>query len=256
MPLLQDWPTPVTFPKYNYQFTFKPVEMDLDGSDPDNPSLSFKEMFKDLTSNPTLVKTANGYSVKGDGILDKLLETAQLHLDAQFQSNRIKQEGYAESHLQMYLATLQMFQSSIVQFEIERMRLKLQLALENAKMELQLQMAREQNESAERQNSERIDAQAKLVDMQVQSEEQKKHLYRRQIEGFDEDFAQKIFKIQLDSWAVGASIARDSFIGASYTPAAIGKASIDSTYTSIITNQFDTNKYFRALSTIGVDGMP
>ena len=368
MPLTQNWPTPVIYPEYKYKYTFVPAEVDLDGdpNDPNNPPTSFSELFKDVTLNPEIVETDNGYSVKGDGVLDKLMETAQLHLDAQFQSNRIKQENYAEEHLQMYLGTLQMFSASFIQFEIEKMRLKAQVALENKKMELELQIARERNESAERQNTEnndaqdkrhtqsitsqeklaanqiisqeklaanqivsneklaanqitsqegmhtkdiasreklvaneivsreklaaneitsrekmntaqitsqekmntasntsqekqntdRIVAQAALIAMQVKSEEQKMHLYRRQIEGFDEDFAQKVFKTQLDSWAVGASIAKDSFIGTSYTPAAIGKASIDSTYTSIVSRNFNTQEYFRAKSTIGTNGMP
>lgn len=259
MPLEQNWPTPVRYPEYIYHYTYTPVDMDFEGdpNDPNNPPMNFSELFKDLTLNPKIEGSEeNGYHVTGEGIFDKMMETAQLHLKAQYMSNRIRGENYAEEHLQMYLGTLQMFSQSFIQFEIEKMRLKLQLALENKKMELQLQIAREQNESSERQNTERIDAQAALIAMQVKSEEQKVHLYRRQIEGFDEDFKQKILKIQLDSWAVGASIARDSFIGASYTPAAIGKASIDSLYTSLITPEFDNNKYYRAVSTLGHNGMP
>ena len=381
MPLKQTWPSPVTYPKYNYDYKFVPVDIEIGGDDPNDPSstpTSFLELFKDLTINPEITGSdEEGYSVKGEGILDILMETAQLHLDAQWKSNRIKQEQYAEEHLQMYLGTLQMFNASFIQWKIEIERLKVQVALENKRMELELQIARERNEaserqntdnidsqeklaanqivsnekmntaelanrvtinsanitsseklaanqitstekmaaneitskekmntqqitsqesmqtkditskeklaanqivsqeklaanqivsnekistaqntSAEKQNTDRIQAQAALVAMQVKSEEQKMHLYRRQIEGFDEDFKQKILKIQLDSWAVGASIAKDSFIGASYTPAAIGKASIDSLYTSLITPEFDNNKYYRAVSTLGHNGMP
>lgn len=357
MPLLQTWPTPVTYPEYKYKYTFTPAEVDLEGdpNDPNKPPTSFKELFKDITINPELVQGEVGWSVEGEGILDQLMETANKHLDAQFLSNRIKQEDYANSHLQMYLGTLQMFSQSFIQFEIARMQAKLQLALENKRMELELQIARERNESSERQateqresqekisdaqitsnekltdnqiisneklagnqivsqeklhangivsqelmqtkditsrenlsaneitsrekldanrivsqekmntaqitssekqNTERIEAQAALVAAQTETEIQKKHLHRRQIEAFDEDYKQKIFKIQLDSWAVGASIARDSFIGTSYTPAAVGKASIDSTYTEYIIKDFDNIAYNRAQSTVGTVGMP
>ena len=173
MPLTQSWPTPVIYPEYKYKYTFVPAEVDLDGdpNDPNNPPTSFSELFKDVTLNPEIVETDNGYSVKGDGVLDKLMETAQLHLDAQFQSNRIKQENYAEEHLQMYLGTLQMFSASFIQFEIEKMRLKAQVALENKKMELELQIARERNESSERQATEQRDSQEKMHDEDIVSRE-------------------------------------------------------------------------------------
>jgi len=41
----------------------------------------------------------------------------------------------------------------------------------------------------------------------------KEALYARQIEGFNDDLLQKVLKIQLDSWNVGFSVARDTFQG-------------------------------------------
>lgn len=333
MPLTQSWPTPVIYPEYKYKYTFVPAEVDLDGdpNDPNNPPTSFSELFKDVTLNPEIVETDNGYSVKGDGVLDKLMETAQLHLDAQFQSNRIKQENYAEEHLQMYLGTLQMFSASFIQFEIEKMRLKAQVALENKKMELELQIARERNESSERQateqrdsqelmqekeitsreqiaadqitsqelmntanntsaetqntaritsqnlisanqitaqtamntanntsaekqNTDRIVAQAALVAAQVQTEYEKKNLHRRQIESFDEDFKQKLLKINMDAWAVGFSVARDN-PDISIIPAPMKAAAIDSLYNTKILPDIDNNTYYRARSTLGTVNM-
>ena len=311
MPLTQSWPTPVIYPEYKYKYTFVPAEVDLDGdpNDPNNPPASFSELFKDVTLNPEIVETDNGYSVKGDGVLDKLMETAQLHLDAQFQSNRIKQENYAEEHLQMYLGTLQMFSASFIQFEIEKMRLKAQVALENKKMELELQIARERNESSERQateqrdsqkkmhdedivsreklaaneivsrekiateqiesqetlhansitsaekqNTDRIVAQAALVAAQVQTEYEKKNLHRRQIESFDEDFKQKLLKINMDAWAVGFSVARDN-PDIRIIPAPMKAAAIDSLYNTKILPDIDNNTYYRAKSTLGTVNM-
>ena len=377
MPLTQSWPTPVIYPEYKYKYTFVPAEVDLDGdpNDPNNPPTSFSELFKDVTLNPEIVETDNGYSVKGDGVLDKLMETAQLHLDAQFQSNRIKQENYAEEHLQMYLGTLQMFSASFIQFEIEKMRLKAQVALENKKMELELQIARERNESSERQateqrdsqekmhdedivsreklaaneivsrekiateqiesqetlhansitsqklmqekeitsreqiaadqitsqelmntanntsaetqntaritsqnlisanqitaqtamntanntsaekqNTDRIVAQAALVAAQVQTEYEKKNLHRRQIESFDEDFKQKLLKINMDAWAVGFSVARDN-PDIRIIPAPMKAAAIDSLYNTKILPDIDNNTYYRAKSTLGTVNM-
>lgn len=265
---IQEWPTPVTFPKYNYQFTFSPADVDLEGDpdDPNKPPTSFKELFKDITIDPQLLQNTEtgGWTVIGDGVLDNLMETAYKHLDAQFLSGRIRQENYADMHLQMYLGTLQMFSQSFIQFEIARMQARLQLALENKRMELELQISRERNESTERQssqdresqekqNTERIQAQAALVAAQVKTEIEKKNLHRRQVEAFDEDYKQKIFKILLDSWAVGFSVARDS--PALSIPTVIGGGSIESIFTEYIIKDLDDHIYHRAKSTLGNSGM-
>ena len=49
-----------------------------------------------------------------------------------------------------------------------------------------------------------------LLKAQAEAEDAKKQLYKRQIEGFDEDFKHKILKTLLDSWAVGFSVSKDS----------------------------------------------
>ena len=45
--------------------------------------------------------------VSGDGIFDKLMETATQHLKAQFEGNRFREEDYATAYVQIYQATLQ-----------------------------------------------------------------------------------------------------------------------------------------------------
>ena len=89
-------------------------------------------------------------------------------------------------------------------------------------------------------------AQIELLDAQVVSEESKKDLYRRQIEGFDEDYKQKILKICMDSWAVGFSVARDSF-EASGIPAPMQKTTIDSLYNQYVVTELDKYNYSRPI---------
>ena len=79
-------------------------------------------------------------------------------------------------------------------------------------------------------------AQIELLDAQVASEESKRDLYKRQIDGFDQDYKQKILKICMDSWAVGFSVARDSF-EASGIPAPMQKTTIDSLYNQFVVTE-------------------
>ena len=83
-----------------------------------------------------------------------------------------------------------------------------------------------------------LNKQVDLLGKQVDSEDAKKDLYRRQIEGFDEDYKQKILKIMMDSWAVGFSVSKDSF-QASGIPATMQKTTIDDLYNSYIRTDFD-----------------
>ena len=83
-----------------------------------------------------------------------------------------------------------------------------------------------------------LNKQVDLLGKQVDSEDAKKDLYRRQIEGFDEDYKQKILKIMMDSWAVGFSVSKDSF-QASGIPATMQKTTIDDLYNTYIRTDFD-----------------
>lgn len=147
------------------------------------------------------------YIVSGDGIFDTLMETATQHLKAQFEGNRFREEDYATAYVQIYQATLQT---------------ALQIWLQKGVAEKQLE----------------------LLAKQIESETNKAALYRRQIEGFDEDYKQKILKIMMDSWSVGFSVAKDSF-EASGVPATMQKAAIDDLYNDYIRKDFDAYKYKR-----------
>lgn len=147
--------------------------------------------------------------VKGDGIFDVLMNTATSHLKAQFDSNRLRDEDYATAYIQVYQSTLQ------------------------AALQIWLQKGI-------------ADKQLELLAAQVASEESKRDLYRRQIEGFDEDYKQKILKICMDSWAVGFSVARDSF-EASGIPAPMQKVTIDNLYNQYVVTELDKYNYGRPI---------
>ena len=147
------------------------------------------------------------YTVTGNGIFDKLMDTATKHLKAQFESNRIREEDYASAYIQIYQTTLQ------------------------AALEVWLKKGI-------------AEAQLELLAKQLETEDAKKALYRRQIEGFDEDYKQKILKIMMDSWAVGFSVAKDSF-EATGIPAPMQKVTIDDLYNQYILTELDKYSYGR-----------
>ena len=161
---------------------------------------------KEFTDNVT---TNTNFEVTGTGILDALMNTATKHLTAQLDAGRLRGEDYATAYIQVYTATLQA---------------ALQAWLQKGIAEKQLE----------------------LLEAQVKSEESKRDLYRRQIEGFDEDYKQKILKICMDSWAVGFSVARDSF-EASGIPAPMQKVTIDDLYNQYVVTELDRYNYSRPI---------
>lgn len=203
--------------------------------------------------------------VKGDGIFDVLMNTATSHLKAQFDSNRLRDEDYATAYIQVYQATLQAalqiwLQKSVADKQVEL--LTAQIVSESKQPELlnaqvvhlgkqgelltaQTAQATAQAELLDKQ-AELLDKQGELLDAQVASEESKRNLYKRQIEGFDEDYKQKILKICMDSWAVGFSVARDSF-EASGIPAPMQKVTIDSLYNQYVVTELDKYNYSRPI---------
>ena len=161
---------------------------------------------KEFTDNVT---TNNSFEVAGTGIFDALMDTATKHLTAQLEAGRLRGEDYATAYIQVYTATLQA---------------ALQAWLQKGVAEKQLE----------------------LIEAQVKSEESKRDLYRRQIEGFDEDYKQKILKICMDSWAVGFSVARDSF-EATGIPAPMQKTTIDDLYNQYVVTELDKYTYGRPI---------
>ena len=154
----------------------------------------------EFTANVKKVEDDNG-AITGTGIFDVLMNTATKHLQVQFDSGKISGELYASAYIQVYQVTLQTAKDIWLQKGIS-------------------------------------EAQLALLSKQINSEDAKRDLYRRQIEGFDEDYKQKILKIMMDSWAVGFSVSKDSF-QASGIPATMQKTTIDDLYNSYIRTDFD-----------------
>ena len=165
----------------------------------------------EFTANVKKVEDDNG-AITGTGIFDVLMNTATKHLQVQFDSGKINGELYANAYIQVYQVTLQTAKDIWLQKGIS-------------------------------------EAQLALLSKQINSEDAKRDLYRRQIEGFDEDYKQKILKIMMDSWAVGFSVSKDSF-QASGIPATMQKTTIDDLYNSYIRTDFDNYTYVRTEKTI------
>lgn len=202
-------------------------------------------------------------TVTGDGIFDTLMETATKHLAVQYETNRIRKEDYADAYIHIYEVTLQaalkawlekdLVAAQIRNAEAQTAKLEADTAKTKAdtiKVEeetkllpIQLELAQAQlaNEAAK---LEIAKEQLKLVAAQVESEKAKRSLYKRQIEGFDEDYKHKILKVMMDSWAVGFSVAKDSF-EASGIPAPMQKTAIDDLFNQYIFTDLDKYQYGR-----------
>lgn len=217
------------------------------------------------------------YSVTGDGIFDTLMETGTKHLKAQFEANRIREEDYANAYIELYKYTLQIaadiyLKRGQIEAEIDKTKAETDfiksekakteaevsktnaetslinaqvqlIPLERDKLQAEISLANAQAEES-KQKVEVLKEQLKLLGKQVETENAKKDLHRRQIEGFDEDYKYKIFKVLMDSWAVGFSVAKDSF-EAEGIPAPMQKTTINSLYNDYITKDFDNYQYGR-----------
>ena len=223
-----------------------------------------------FTGNVKKVEDDNG-AITGTGIFDVLMNTATKHLQVQFDSGKINGELYANAYIQVYQVTLQTAKDIWLQKDISEAQLALlnkqagllseqiitegtqrshlskqidlldkQIISEDAKknhLNKQTDLLSEQI-TLEGIKGTHLNKQTDLLDKQINSEDAKIDLYRRQIEGFDEDYKQKILKIMMDSWAVGFSVSKDSF-QASGIPATMQKTTIDDLYNSHIRTDFD-----------------
>lgn len=196
----------------------------------------------EFTANVKKVEDDNG-AVTGTGIFDVLMNTATKHLQVQFDSGKINGELYANAYIQVYQVTLQTAKDIWLQKDISEAQLALlreQITTEDAKrdnLNKQTDLLSAQI-TLEGIKGNHLNKQVDLLGKQVDSEDAKRDLYRRQIEGFDEDYKQKILKIMMDSWAVGFSVSKDSF-QASGIPATMQKTTIDDLYNSYIRTDFD-----------------
>lgn len=168
---------------------------------------------KEFTNNVEI--DTNSYTVSGDGLFDTLMMTATKHLVAQYKANRIRQEDYANAYIDIYKATIQAALDAWLKGKI---------------YDAQRALLEKQALSQEKQ--------AILLGKQAEAEDAKKDLYRRQIEGFNEEYKYKILKVLMDSWAVGFSVAKDSF-EATGIPAPMQKTTIDDLYNNFVVKDLD-----------------
>ena len=155
--------------------------------------------------------------VVGDGIFDKLMETATQHLKAQFEGNRFREEDYAAAYVQIYQATLQ----AALQAWLQKGIAETEMTLKAAELPIKAKQL------------ELLQKQLDLLVAQAGTEGAKAALYRRQIEGFDETYKEKILKIVLDAWGIAFSVASDSFNTEAKLPTLFNKQTIDELFSNI-----------------------
>ena len=228
-----------------------------------NINIDINDFTKDVTTNEY-------YEVSGTGIFDILMSTATKHLTAQYDSNRLRGEDYADAYIEIYKATLAaaleawlqrgraeaeaariiaetnkittmlpkeaaLMEAQTQKLIAEKSLIPAQIALteaQTAKALAEAELVPAQIELVEAQiektlgeaallpkQLELVEAQVALAEKQVdlvlaqiEAEKSKSNLHRRQIEAFDEDYKHKIFKIMMDSWAIGFSVAKDAFL--------------------------------------------
>ena len=159
---------------------------------------------KEFTDNVT---TNTEFEVTGTGIFDALMDTATKHLTAQLEAGRLRGEDYATAYIQVYTVTLQA---------------ALQAWLQKGIAEKQLE----------------------LLEAQVDSEDAKKNLYVRQIEGLDEDFLHKISKLGLDGWSVALTVAQDAITAEGF-PAFLQATTLNDIFNQYVKPNLDRYKYDR-----------
>ena len=79
--------------------------------------------------------------------------------------------------------------------------------------------------------------QIKNQTQQIETEKAKALLYKRQIEGFDENFKEKMLKIMIDGFTVVYSVAKDAFSGALPEPVTVD--GINTIYRAYMKREFD-----------------
>lgn len=208
--------------------------------------IDISEIEVDVTEfTDQVVTDTSDYTVTGIGIFDVLMDTATKHLRAQFDGNRIREEDYANAYIEIYKATLQAALEAWMGKKLAEAQAISALAdipLKEQEIALKAkQVEAMESEIALREKElELKEKQLDLLEQQLETEDAKADLYRRQIEGFDEDYKQKILKIMMDSWAVGFSVAKDSF-EASGIPAPMQKTAIDDLFNNFIVTDLDDN---------------
>lgn len=141
----------------------------------------------DLTSN--VVTSVDGkYTVTGDGVFDRLMETVNTHLDAQFKLNRITGTEYAT----VYLGALQSAIQQAVAYTTGQERTNAEVALLGQKEITEYAQTQQTTKVTPTEDS-ILGRQSTLYDMQAQ--------------GFKWNADQKYLKTIMDAWSINVSTA-------------------------------------------------
>lgn len=185
------------------------------------------EDLKNITNVNQVTKNSSGNFIVNNsdenakqGLLDTLLNTAILHLDAQFSSGRIRNENYASAFVQIYQATLQtavqiFLQKDLVEVQIEgavkdnELKDK-QKDLTDAQIAQLQEQTKNLTKDLELKDKDGLikDEQKNLIKTQKASEEEKTKLYKRQIIGFDDQKVLQTTQTLLDTYNVFLSTAQ------------------------------------------------
>lgn len=316
---------------------------------------------EEFTKNARIEESNSYFPVIGEGIFDKLMETATKHLTAQYKASRIRKEDYADLYAHIYEVTLQsalmawlqkpeqaakvellnaqteheyvkidqtkeqtkliieqtaltheqtlhevskrlnteaetkikekqiwVMEAQIANIkadtaykrsqvlntyadtQVKQQQMKVMRAqIDNTKAETILKKAQKKNVDMDTRVKEKqihttaietlvkmaqikylksqtraVDKEEQVKEAQAESEKMKANLYARQIEGFDEDYKQKILKILLDSWAVGFSVSKDVFAeDVNQIPYAMSRNAINDVFQKAVGPDIDINKY-------------
>lgn len=138
-----------------------------------------------LTSNVT---SDDDFVVTGDGVFDKLMETVNKHLDAQFKLNRITGTDYATVYLGALQATVQ--QAAVFT-----------LGMEKANAETDLLTQKSVTEYAQTMQTTKVAPDADSISGKQAT------LYGEQAKGFKWNADQKYLKTIFDAWSINVSTA-------------------------------------------------
>ena len=149
----------------------------------------------------------------GTGYFDDLMKAVNLHVEDQYNKNRIRDTDYAT----VYLGAVQSAMTEAIKFALSRKLTEQEVAL------------KVQQTATE---ADKLLSTAKARDVQ----EAQRRLYERQILGFDDNKQIKAFDAQLNSWALLNS---SGMISSVSVPSVISSANLQATYDALVA---DTNE--------------
>lgn len=185
-----------------------------------------------ITNNTRITQD---YKVVGDGAFDKLMETLSKHMDSLYLQNHIRGEDYATAYAELYKATLQIVMDTWVKklsTDVQAKLTQMQIESEDAKKALYEAQRQLTLAQAATEDGQR-ESKTALINAQKDKELAGKALYERQTRGFDDTYKKDVLKQCLDTWGIAFSVAKDA-VDISAIPNPSKAASIDSLFADIL----------------------